>query len=258
MDRYREDRFYDPRMQDPEYAWKHRDSLRLQTLAENFRQAPSSRGGNEGTDWTGRSFGGGFRRKVIFCAVLFALLWIMHQIEHPWAEKGKKWVAAALTEDWDSSKAAVWYESMFAGSPSFIPSFLNKKEPSAQKASGNLSSQFVSPVSGKPSKPFAAGDSGVVLLTAPNTAVYAIGTGRIIQISRAEDQGAMVVIQHARGYQSVYGGLQETMLKRNDWINRGERIGSTWNAQSGGNVRMFFALKKDDQWINPLEVVSFD
>ncbi|WP_054635053.1 peptidoglycan DD-metalloendopeptidase family protein [Thalassobacillus sp. C254] len=65
-------------------------------------------------------------------------------------------------------------------------------------------------------------------------------------------------MQHYDGGESWYGMLEEVEVKLYDHIQAGENIGQV-NTQEGSESGIFyFALKEEDQYIDPSEVISFD
>ncbi|MNR41898.1 Stage IV sporulation protein FA [compost metagenome] len=70
--------------------------------------------------------------------------------------------------------------------------------------------------------------------------------------------GLPVQIQHAGGYYSIYGHLSSTNVQQGDWVEGGEGIGSLKTSDAGNPKALYFALKKDGQYIDPSDVVPFD
>ncbi|TMV52915.1 hypothetical protein FE783_01615 [Paenibacillus mesophilus] len=241
--------------EDPEYVWKRQERERW----SSFERAP-------GPASDGWMESGGLKPPTVrqiwiklgISAVLFAGIWGMFRIDHPMADQGRQWVKAALTEDYDFSAVAAWYEREFGGLPAFLPSLRAKADPEAQKASSPSLQRLYSPVRGKVVGAAANGDPGVTIRTEPEAAVAALDTGRVVSVSTATDKATVVVIQHAGGLQSTYGWLKGTSLKPNDWVKGGETIGSVTTDAAGGAGKLYVAVKKDNQYVNPAEVVSFD
>jgi stage IV sporulation protein FA len=65
-----------------------------------------------------------------------------------------------------------------------------------------------------------------------------------------------VIIQHANGMETWYGWLQDLNVKEKDWVKGGQLIGQV--AQTKGQSLIYFALKKENQFINPASVISFE
>ncbi len=238
---------YDGRLDDPEYVWKkQREWERL------------SGGSDEERSWMSPPSPGLVRAKLIVSALLFALVWGMFRLDDPWALKGQQYVREALNKDYDFSQAAAWYEKTFQGAPSFIPTFGDKKEKRDAQEAALLSKNFYTPVQGSISMPFASTQKGILVKTQAGAPVSALDTGIVVFVGETEQNGLTVVIQHANGFQSVYGKLAETRFQKNDWVKGGEQIGKVSGETETQNGSLYFAVTRNNTYIDPAEVISFD
>ncbi|MBD2861005.1 peptidoglycan DD-metalloendopeptidase family protein [Paenibacillus oceani] len=245
----------DDRMDDPEFVWKHREQERWTAM-----------GRAEQPGWTDTPDNGGMTPpsvrqiwvKLGLSAVVFAGVWGLFQLDHPMAQRGQAWVRTALTVDYDFTAVAAWYERSFGGVPAWLPSIREKDAPEAQKASTSSLGRIYVPVTGKIVSRSGDGDLGITLRTEPLAAVIAIDTGRVVSVTSGTDKGTVVVVQHADGLQSTYAWLQSTTLQKNDWVNGGETIGSVTTDAAGGAGKLYVVVKKDNQYVNPTEVIPFD
>ena len=247
----------DPRMTDPEYVWKQMNKSRWDTWLKEDR-SPGGALERRGGDGPKRpAIGYRFGASV----VLFVLVWGLYQSDHPLAVRGQLWIRNALTEPYDFTAVAAWYKDRFGSLPSFLPAWGRHGDPSddpAQKASATAGRTLYSPVRGKIVVPFGRDTQGVTLETPSEAPVTAIDAGIVLSVSESPDSGTTVTIQHPNGIQSIYGSLSVSTLKPHDWVKGGERIGTVAPAGSGRNGKFYFAVKKDNQYVNPAEVVSFD
>ncbi|GAA3408326.1 peptidoglycan DD-metalloendopeptidase family protein [Paenibacillus hodogayensis] len=242
---------------DPEYVWKSQERERWSSLEQAGRAS--------GGEW--RSGGGGGLKppstrqigvKLVVSVALFGAVWGVFQLNHPLAEQGRQWVRTALTEDYDFAAMSAWYEREFGGLPAFLPALGIKSDPQAQKASSPSPQRLYTPVHGKIVEAAKDGELGITIRTGPEAAVAALDTGRVAAVNTGTDKGTVVVIQHAGGLQSTYGWLQSTRLKPNDWIQGGETVGVAATDAAGGAGKLYLAVKKDNQPIDPAEVIPFD
>ncbi|MGG1515781.1 M23 family metallopeptidase [Paenibacillus oryzisoli] len=236
------------KMEDPEFAWKQKQLMDRQIYRN---------GGDE--DDTGLLRPPSPRKiaiKLLISAALFGTVYGMFQLQQPWAEKGKRYVSAALTESYDFTAISAWYADTFGGSPSFIPSW-NRTGSEAIKVSTSKRTLYV-PAKGTIIVPYDGNShKGVNVSTQEFAPVYALDTGQVIFAGKTPDTGMTVVIRHPGGLQSTYGGLSEVSVAAGDWMKVGEPIGkaSERNAAKG---TMYFALTKEGLPINPTDVISFD
>jgi stage IV sporulation protein FA len=252
---------------DPEVAWNQRQKQLLQWYSsqENDQEETTAaysttRQGSRGGEKTG---GGGpsllrrlFVVKMVIAVVLFVSASVVYRLEAPWAKEVRQFVAGALTEDMDFSRAASWYEKTFSGAPSLLPAFGSKQE--AAKVQGNIAqNRFVLPVKGAVQQAFTDKQEGIWLSTRADAQTAAMDEGRIEFAGEKTDTGHTLIIRHANGYRTTYGGLKPTKWEAGDWVKAGEVIG-TASLDDNGKGAVYLAVMKDERYINPLDVVSFD
>ena len=196
--------------------------------------------------------------KLFISAVLFASIWVMFQQDGFWAEKGKGFVRDSLTQEIRYETVATWYEDKFQGTPSFIPSFFQRKTQEVKKVDARGSKGFSLPVHGKLVSTFTASRPWLEIETSKDSLVYAMDTGRVIYKGQIEDTGTIIIIQHAHGYKSSYSLLQANTWELNDWIQAGEVISRVTVVPGQTKGKVNFSVMKDDKYINPADVLTFD
>ncbi|BFT74932.1 peptidoglycan DD-metalloendopeptidase family protein [Paenibacillus sp. P36] len=237
------------RMEDPEYAWQEK-ILMDKTLS----------GGGPPEDGERGLFAPPSPRKIavklLVSCVLFASLYGMFQLNQPWANKGKQFVAASLTQSYDFNALSTWYTNQFGGSPSFIPSF-NRVGDEAVKVSTSKRTLYA-PVKGSIIKPFdGTNQLGVTLNTAEYAPVYALDTGQVVFSGVSAETGTTVIIRHPGGMQSLYGGLSEVSVETGDWMKVGELVGKA-SKKDPAKGTLYVAFTRDGRPVNPTDVISFD
>lgn len=195
--------------------------------------------------------------KLILSAILFGLVWGIFHIDQPWADKGKQFVAQALTKDMEYQSLAAWYRSKFDGAPSFLPAFGIHKKEEAAKVDGRPV-RYYTPVKGTLISSFTPSRQGVYVETATDAKAAAMDAGRILFAGSRDDTGYTVVLQHAGGFRTEYGNLKPAKWQESDWIKAGDVIGTVEEDPGTGKGRFYFAVMKDQRYVNPSDVVSFD
>ncbi|CAH0119123.1 MULTISPECIES: M23 family metallopeptidase [unclassified Paenibacillus] len=240
---------------DPEQVWK-------QQRNQLWNSPPAAGGGEdpETPERNGSSAIRSFGVKLAVCALLFAAVWGLFQVQKPWAGPAKSFIAQALTEEMNFQAIAAWYEQTFGGAPSFIPIF-QTTDNRAEKANSTVA--FVVPLDGSVVQSFAMTLKGIEIASSSSNhdySVKAVDTGRVVQVSRDPELGLTVAIQHAGQYLSVYGRLGEAEVKVNDWVQAGHEIGTLSESReaSGAAPMLYFALKKDGRYVDPADVIAFD
>jgi stage IV sporulation protein FA len=248
--------------QDPELAWK-RNPNPWSAWDEETAQGGAPRSFVRQTrtyDDSGNPPRGGwsrFRRglrwKAVAALLVFGGIYGMFHYQADWAQRGQQIVKQALTDEFDFAAAAVWYKQAFAGAPSFIPMFQGDSS-GAVGVDGGVSGTIVVPIEGASLiRTFAETLNGVELAGDSEAPVAAAETGRVIMVT--EEQ---VLIQHANNRVSVYGKLGGTNVTVNDWVEAGDAIGKLKKANESGQSLLYFSVKQDDRYMDPLEVITLD
>ncbi|RAV01221.1 M23 family metallopeptidase [Paenibacillus sp. YN15] len=248
---------------DPELVWKERQKQLMAWYAEEERNGPGGdfyAGKGEGDD--GHSPGRGpffklFRAKLVLAGILFAGVWGMFQLNTGWTQDAQAVVRKALTREMDFSQAAAWYEKTFSGAPSFLPAFGERQNAVKVQAPGQAS-LLVQPVRGTVIKPFSANQEGIWLAVKPDAQVAAMDQGRVEFAGQKEGYGYLVMIRHSDGLRASYGGLRPAQWQTGDWVKAGEVIGKALAEEESSSANVYLAVMKDERFINPLDVVTFD
>ncbi|MNI42691.1 Stage IV sporulation protein FA [compost metagenome] len=196
--------------------------------------------------------------RFVISAALFVGIWVMNRYEPQWAVPIRIFVAESLTKEMDFEAVEVWYERTFGGPPSFIPIFKHNENKSFKVGSSN---GFSAPLKGTLAGSFALSLKGVEIIPeqeGSSVQVKSSGTGRIVSVTNDAITGITVVIQHAEGYESLYGHLNEPFVEKGDWVESGDVIGVLPSESSPPYPTLYFALKNKDRYIDPAELISFD
>ncbi|RUT27808.1 M23 family metallopeptidase [Paenibacillus zeisoli] len=242
---------------DPELIWKQNKTRWIDDMGTSSKGFnPDDKNPPKST-----SFWKMFFLRVMASGMIFGALWGIYQYQPEWSLPIRQFVAKALTEESDFGAAQVWYEEHFGGAPSFIPIFGQSKDKGQKVQSQRI---FSSPMEGTVTLPFALNFKGVEVLPSAKilksggAQVKSVETGRVTEVSQDVNLGLTVQIEHPGGYYSIYGHLSGANVQQGDWIEGGEEIGSLKSSGVDHQKVLYFALKKDGQYIDPSEVVPFD
>ncbi|WP_168123754.1 M23 family metallopeptidase [Paenibacillus sp. HB172176] len=252
---------------DPELAWKKNPNPWASWDKEDWSKKPprsyvgapypdNGEYDNRSTQSSGmRIFFKELKWKFLIALILFAAIWGIFRGDEEWATKGQGIIHQAMKDEFDFEAAAAWYEQLFSGAPSFIPIFQNDRRDAAL-VDGQVKQTIVTPLrNGSLLRTFAELLNGIELAGEPGAAVSAAETGRVIQVSKEQDT---VIIQHANNRVTVYGKLGEAKVHVNDWVEAGDEIGKLQEANESGVPVLYFAVKQDDQYMDPVDVIPFD
>ncbi|MDP4095659.1 M23 family metallopeptidase [Paenibacillus sp. P96] len=229
--------------QDPELVWK-KERERMHSA---FREEH------------GPSFFVSLRRRLMISCILFGAVWAMFRWDIPYTAESRLFIADTLNRDMDMTAAAEWYKAHFGGAPSFLPAFGEEETGSKQV---NASGPPAAPLTGTVVQSFAVSLKGIEIVpdrdgTKP-VEVKSIEAGRVLEVTHHPQNGTTVVIRHTGGLTAVYGKVTGTQLQVDDWVQKGEAIGLIAVRESEEPATLYFAVKQDDRYIDPAEVVSFD
>ncbi|CAM4129535.1 M23 family metallopeptidase [Paenibacillus alkaliterrae] len=251
---------------DPEVAWKTNPNPWASWDGENgiatrrsfVRELDPTRYRDPGKKRSKHSFRKEFQWKLAIALLVFAAVWGMFRYDTEWTLKGQALVKQALTDEIDFAAAASWYKDTFAGAPSFIPIFQDEPQ-KAVGADGTVKLPIVSPLpESSLVRTFAEMLNGIELAGSSEQEVVAAETGRVLVLTEQDESGATIVIQHANQRVTVYGKLGDAKVKVNDWVEAGDPIGYLLKAQGTQPSLLYFAVKQNDQYIDPVGVIPFD
>lgn len=194
--------------------------------------------------------------KLAVALLLFGAVWAMFRYDTEYTLKGQALVKQALTDEIDFAATAAWYKKTFAGAPSFIPIFEDDSEAGEE---GAVKLQIVAPLQGGSLvRTFAELLNGIELAGSSEEQVVAAETGRVLLLTDRNEQGSTIVIQHAGKRVTVYGMLGKTEVQVNDWVEAGDPIGSLLKAEGSQPSLLYFAVKENDLYIDPVGVIPID
>ncbi|MFB5763409.1 peptidoglycan DD-metalloendopeptidase family protein [Paenibacillus medicaginis] len=228
---------------DPELVWK-KERERMHSAFREER---------------GPSFLATLRWRFVISCILFGAIWAVFRWDFPYTAESRLFIADALSRDMDMTAAAEWYTAHFGGAPSFLPTF-GEEETSSQEVSA--SGRPAAPLAGTVVQSFAVSLKGIEIVPERNgtnpAQVKSIDAGRVLEVTHHPQNGTTVVIRHTGGLTAIYGKVTGTQLQVDDWVQKGEAIGLIAVRENGENATLYFAVKQDDRYIDPAEVVSFD
>lgn len=146
------------------------------------------------------------------------------------------------------------------------------EEISKPEASEPEASFFVLPVGGSVSKSFNAKTPqysetykdwrlhlGMDISAERGTAVFSSASGEVSKVYKDTMWGTIVEISHGGGITGIYCGLNaKPSVKIGDRIEAGHQIGSidTIPCEVVEPAHLHFAMKKDGEWIDPMEYIG--
>jgi septal ring factor EnvC (AmiA/AmiB activator) len=114
------------------------------------------------------------------------------------------------------------------------------------------------PVAGRITQPFGVKDArgtlrtrGVHIATRAGSDVQAIASGRIAFSDWLRGFGLLLIIDHGKGYMSLYGQNRSLYKEVGEWVERGETIAAAGDGRGQANAGLYLELRKDGKPFNP-------
>lgn len=193
--------------------------------------------------------------KIVISLTLLGGVWTLFQLDHPMASKGQAFVSEVMKSEIDFASVALWYKDVFAGAPSFIPIFQDGSGYAAL-VDGEIRQAAVPPIEDAiVIRTFADLLNGVELAGDSGAQVVSIEKGRVIQVTEGRDS---VLIQHANDRITIYGNLGGASVAVNQWVEAGQSIGRLLISEEKGQSLLYFAVKQNDRYMDPLDVIPID
>jgi septal ring factor EnvC (AmiA/AmiB activator) len=122
----------------------------------------------------------------------------------------------------------------------------------------SLKGQLPWPVEGRLAQKFGSPRSeslwdGVLIEAQEGTEIHAVTKGEVVYAEWLRGYGLLTIIDHGRGYMSLYAFNQSLYKRVGEWVEAGEIIASV--GQSGGRSQsgLYFGIRKQGKPVDPLE-----
>ncbi len=92
---------------------------------------------------------------------------------------------------------------------------------------------------------------GLDIAVAQGTPIRAAGGGLVIDAGRDPEYGLFVKLEHADGYQSMYGHASRLLVTRDDSVHAGQVVGVSGSTGRSTAPHLHFEILKDGQSIDP-------
>ncbi|AZB43786.1 M23 family metallopeptidase [Bacillus sp. FJAT-42376] len=191
-----------------------------------------------------------FLLKLFLSATLVLGMAVVFKEQSPKLDAIRTAAKASLEHEFQFAAVSSWYQKQF-GHPLAL---FQTDMLSAGKAP--LKGEYAVPASGKVTENFKANGQGVLVETDRPT-VEAIDEGVVLEAGEKPDTGLTIVVQHADGSESWYGNLESADVALYDTVVTGKELG-TIKVNENKKGTYYFAIKKGDNFIDPIQVISFD
>ncbi|WP_144520799.1 M23 family metallopeptidase [Bacillus pumilus] len=159
-------------------------------------------------------------------------------------------ITQTFEQDFQFAAAHRWFEKT-VGNPL---AFLTDKKEDQKDVQANQ--ELAVPASGKVQESFTQNGAGVKVETSAE-AIDSMKEGYVVEVKKKSDTGLTVVVQHADNSYSWYGQLKEANVALYDFVDKGEKIGQI-SLDDQGKGTYYFAIKQNEQFIDPIQVMTFE
>lgn len=83
--------------------------------------------------------------------------------------------------------------------------------------------------------------------------VYSVASGKIVFADWLDGYGNMIIIDHGKGYMSLYGNNQSLIKQQGDVIKGGSTIAIVGNSGGNSTNGLYYQLRKNSKPFNPLK-----
>ncbi len=95
-------------------------------------------------------------------------------------------------------------------------------------------------------------NNGIDIKAKSGTSVYSVASGTVIYADRFLGYGNMILIDHGKGYYTMYAHLKDITVDINEYVTAYEQIGTVGETGSLSGPMLHFEIRKDGKAINPL------
>ncbi|MBW8350195.1 M23 family metallopeptidase [Bacillus sp. IITD106] len=194
-----------------------------------------------------------FLFKILVSAVLVLVVAVMFQSTSPKLDSIKIGVKKTMEKEFQFAAVADWYEKQFGKPLALLPPLEKEKSANADKEA-----DYAMPVSGTILEDFSVNGKGIILQTGTNAKVEAMTAGVVIFAGPKEDIGQTVIIQHPDHSETWYGMLDKISVKPREQVEAGKNLGIVSTGKKEMTGEFYFAIKQNDKFIDPIQVMKFE
>lgn len=194
-----------------------------------------------------------FLMKILGSAILVLLVAIIYKSPSPFFDQAKASVKTAMETEFQFAAAGKWYEDKFGKPLALLPIKSNETNNLGSNEHG-----YALPVSGRVLTQFGDSGQGIILETGTGAEVKAMMGGTVKFAGKQQDTGKTVIIQHPDKSESWYGNLDEITVKTFEKVKAEKIIGTVSKGQDGITGEFYFAIKQNDEFIDPIQVIRFE
>jgi stage IV sporulation protein FA len=195
-----------------------------------------------------------FIMKILGAGILVLFTAIIFKSPAPIFDKAEAVVGKSMEQEFQFASISSWYEEQFGKPLALLP---NNSEKATDSNPAEEKQEYSVPASTKVVENFKSNGQGIMLETGLGEEVTAMKGGTVIFAGKKDNLGNTVIIQHEDKTESWYGHLESVEVAQYEQVEKGSYVGkvSDNNDISG---EFYFAIKMGGNFIDPIQVISFD
>lgn len=199
-----------------------------------------------------------FLFKLLASACLFLLIAIMFRNHSAVFDPARDIVKKSMDKEFQFAAVSEWYEGKFGKPLALLP--LTEKEKGKSGGNEETEQEYALPASGRILENFAKDGQGIMIETEKGKPVTTMNEGIVRFAGVKEGLGKTVIIQHSDKSESWYGNLEAINVKLYEYIDKGKGVGTATVSSGEDKTKgeFFFAIKKGEDFIDPVPVIRFE
>ena len=234
---------------EPKLPWPSEDEK------YGFNQYTST-GGSDGDDGHPLFKKEVFFFKILASILLFLVIAILFRNHSATFEPARDMVMKTMDKDFKFATVSNWYESKFGKPLALLP--FSEKDQVEKKTVAEK--EFSVPAMGKILENFEKNGQGIMIETGKGASVQTINDGIVTFAGVKEELGKTVIIQHSDSTETWYGNLDEIKVNLYEYVEKRKVVGTVSGSAGEDKTKgkYYFAIKKGDDFIDPIQVIRFE
>ena len=194
--------------------------------------------------------------KILASILLFLVIAILFRNHSATFEPARDMVMKTMDKDFKFATVSNWYESKFGKPLALLP--FSEKDQVEKKTVAEK--EFSVPAMGKILENFEKNGQGIMIETGKGASVQTINDGIVTFAGVKEELGKTVIIQHSDSTETWYGNLDEIKVNLYEYVEKRKVVGTVSGSAGEDKTKgkYYFAIKKGDDFIDPIQVIRFE
>ncbi len=207
-----------------------------------------------------------FKKEFVLFQVLASVclmlgIGVLFSLPNGQLDGARQFVHQSFNQEFEFAAVSGWYEEQFGRPLALVPPTLEVAPAPLEDGESEIDIASALPATGTIAESFEQNGRGIYVETSLEESVEAVrgGTIRFVGEDEAGEWGKTVVVSHYNGGESWYGMLDDIQVNLYDHVEAGDLIGYVSPAEDNESVGVYyFALKEDDIFIDPIDVITLD